>query len=437
MDEKIFDIPFRLPSSLGDFISRDGEIYSVSGLRSATGTPLPSSMLSDASAVGGSLPPAAEISFGLVRGTLKGWHIHPDLYPSKTIVASDPTMEYWTGMASQLLSQFQSEARMQSLFVAPFYVMAAWKTIEGEYISPTLPVLMIPNSMVPLVATDGDIKTPELEFKIAAALGNLYFRLKIPEAIRDYVTRISSLEILVSESLQKYDSFSAFIPMRHLSSDSYCVTLDPSSGEVTEKRICSETFKLAWKANTTGAWNWENDSGAYQDLNFFPFASVPLEQAHRFAEWSEILSSEGIRMENGSSRKGLKYSGLNDTNVSDKAISEVVLKGNDGEFILKSRPIKMTKAGELKLLRNVFLRGDFDQSKINIIIYGSRDMRHWFTIGKRTGGSSVFPVVTGMRFYKITVSGYLSATQTLEGFSCALGSLPGFPSSRMQTQPDS
>lgn len=163
MDSKFFDIPFMTRGPESDFICKDGEISLWEGatIKGKNGT-LPQHYEE--------LPPVPEIRFALARDILRGWHLNPDNFPMKTLAASDPSMDYWNQLVPRVLSQFLCDADNLHLFVAPFMAAAAWKTVDGNLLSPTAPSLLIPNSEVPLIAADGDIRAEELDFKVAAAV---------------------------------------------------------------------------------------------------------------------------------------------------------------------------------------------------------------------------------------------------------------------------
>ncbi|MCH5242324.1 MAG: hypothetical protein J1F67_07850 [Muribaculaceae bacterium] len=404
------DLPFRSPSSASDFSCKDGEITSL--------IPYPSS--------GSLITP--DIDFAIVRDRLPGWHLHPDQYPMKTLIASDPSMEYWTSLGAQLLSQFQSEAANQGLFVSPFYVMAAWKTYEGYHLSPTRPVLLTPNSEVPLVATDGDINATELEFKIAAAVCSLYFRMRAPEVLRDWVGIIESLDIFVSEPLYSYNTFKAFLPYKHVTTDNSCECLDLNSGEITTKRICTDTLTLAWKANLGGTGMGDTHSSIFamlistngltmssgsatkdkelgvERLHMIRIASVPLSEVDLKDKWSPLsFINEPQPLPNNT--------------VTLKEGQELIIQGMDREISLSTRPLKLTKAGEFKRLVRAYLRGNFTPENLTFSFYGSYDMLTWWKISERKGGAVLAFPSSRFRFFRAEVKGILASGENLQGIS--------------------
>ncbi|MCH5239282.1 MAG: hypothetical protein J1F38_03590 [Muribaculaceae bacterium] len=419
MDGKFFDIPFRLKSSDSDFICKDGEIASAINLGYEGEIEGDSLSISGIAGAGVDLPPAPDIDFAIIRDVLKGWHAVPDDFPKQTIIATDPSLEYWTKMASQFLSQFQSEGSVNSLFIAPFYVMGTWKTIGGSYLSASEPVIMVPNSSVPLVATDDNLTATELEFRVAAAVCSLYFRMRAPEVLRKWVGKIESLEILVSDPLQKYDSYSAFLPRKRVTTSNFCRALDLTTGEVKETKVCTMTLPVAWQANLKGVGEENLDSWINADLKFYPFATIPLGEIDRAGEWGAAgMRGIGDRLYGGKSTgvdlKELKGEGIGETS---KSAALIYLRGEDSNFTLKTRPIKLTGAGALKSSRRLYLRGEYRPENIGISVYASRDMLHWWLVSQKRGSTVVSLPKASFRFYRIELEGYLSATETLQGIT--------------------
>lgn len=91
--------------------------------------------------------------------------------------------------------------------------------------------------------------------------------------------------------------------------------------------------------------------------------------------------------------------------------------GTGEEMRLVTRPIKLSGAGELKKVRRIALRGNYDPSKLTVIIHASRDMMQWWPVAKRKGGTVLFLPHSSFRFYKIEISGQLAETQNLQGLS--------------------
>lgn len=423
MNYKFHDIPFLRRTMASDFSCKDGELLKVENARVLCG----GEILKDESfnedyisATGATLPPVPDISFGLVRSVLPGWHLHPDNYPTQTLVASEPSMEYWTKLASQLLTLFQSEAIQKNLFISPFLAMAAWKSSGGSYLSHSLPALLIPNSDVPLVATDADIDKTELEFRIAGAVCSLYFKMEASEILRDWIGKIASLEILVSSPLHSYDSFSAFLPQHRLTTDSWCRLTDISTGEVTNQRICTDTLPLAWKARlkeTTNLKAIENNLNeiSLSALKFHPFLSMPLSEVDRFDKWTSADSLNkypDLALNSGKTLSELKASTIPQTGGK-----EVVIEGTGEALDMETRPLKLSGAGILKKLSRIRLRGAYNPSYLTISVMASRDMLQWWCVAKRKGATVIAVPTAPFRFFKVKIEGILPEGYNLQGLS--------------------
>lgn len=408
MSQKYFDIPFKTHSSLSDFSCADGEIEGAH-----------SSFVSDDASLLTAEPPMPDISFAIMRDILPGWHLLPDSFPIKTVVAKDPTMEYWNSMASQILSQFMSETSNQNLFISPFLVMAAWSTPAGSLHSPSSPSLIIPNSDVPLVATDADISAAELEFKVTAAIGSLRFKMKAHESLRDFVGKISSLEILVSEPLHKYDTYHAFIPSKRVMSDSWGEFLDTSTGLVSQHKICNVTLPLAWRANLESRLphleNFPDSIRLLNEIKFHRYASIPMGEIDRAESWCAPDKIGGrIFGVNGESQK---YSNILSPASSAIKSEPLIIEGRDENIDIVTRPLKLTTATEFKKISRVHLRGNYSPDTLEITVYAGYDMLRWWPVAKRKGGTMVILPHSSFRFYKVSIRGFLARGENLQGLS--------------------
>lgn len=306
---------------------------------------------------------------------------------------------------------------MQRLFVAPFFVMAAWKTVAGTYLSPTLPVMMIPNSDVPLVATDDTLTAEEPEMRVAAAVCSLYFRMRAPERLRDWVGKIKSLDILISSPLRRYDSYTAFLPQKRVTSDNYCRCLDTDTGEVIDRRVSTVTLPLAWRATMTGLGS-ETTDDCYDNLKFYPFASVPFSGIDIADKWG-AAGRRGIGdFLYGTLTSGLQYPEITrPENRETRKAKAITLTGTGALFSLKTRPLKLSGAGEFKKCRKCHLRGHYTPGNITMTVYGSRDMIHWWPIARRSATTMVTLPRSSFRFYQVEISGKMGSEETLEGLT--------------------
>lgn len=408
MGSNFFDIPFLTRSSASDFACKDGELSNAEG-NFFIGSP-------EASI------PVADVTFAIQRDILKGWHSHPDLYPTKSLVASEASMESYTNLASQLLTAYVAETRQQNLFVAPFLVTAAWKTTSGTYIGASSPSLMIPNSDVPLVATDSDISSEEPAFKIAGAVCSLRLKMKAGEALRDWVGKITALEIFTSGPLQSYDSFLSFLPQRRVTTDAWCRCLDPETGLITDRRICTETLPLAWKAtvkgklaSVTAQTGFLPDSDVIKGLKFYSFASISLSEVDLIEDWTG--SDSGIGDWHRGIMKEMTFDSIINSSSDLSKSYPTFIEGTGEEIDVETRPMKLSGAGILKRAIYFRLRGTYDPEALTMSVYASRDMLKWWCVGKRKGGTVVSVARVPFRFFKVRIEGKLEKGFRLEGLS--------------------
>lgn len=277
MSDKTYDIPFLAPSESNDFACRDGEIESAdnmifteSDLSSENGgtNAIPLDFQKDFKT---EIPPIPAIRFALLRETLPGWHLNPDQYPSLRMECSNPSLENWSKMASRALSAFYSQASEANLFVTPFLVLAAWKTRGGAYVSPSAPVLMIPNSEPIVASTEGSTSSESLDIHIPAAVCSLCHKIVLPEVLREWVGKIESLEILISDPLFHFDSSEALIPTEKLTTAAFTLSLDSLNGSASERKVCTDTLSTAWQSQT-------DINSLSQLYQFHTFASFPLSE---------------------------------------------------------------------------------------------------------------------------------------------------------------
>lgn len=108
MGSKFFDLQFLTRSDSSDFSCKDGEIESCQGLHiEAAGQRIDTDGNYNSN-LGATveIPPTPQVEFALKRTILPGWHSYPDLYPSKTVAATKPTMDYWNKMALSFSCDF-------------------------------------------------------------------------------------------------------------------------------------------------------------------------------------------------------------------------------------------------------------------------------------------------------------------------------------------
>lgn len=407
MDSKFFDIPFYTVSADSDFCCRDGE---VEGFYTNS-----SNVAEDLSGDLKRLTP--KVDFALVRTTLAGWHIHPDVYPSRQMVATNPSTEYWTGVLPQLLNVFQAEAAVQNLFVAPFYAMAVWKTVKNTYIAASEPVMLIPNSEIPTVTTDSALSERELDLKLAAAVCSLRIRFHLNEALRDFTDRIVSLEILVTHPTPNYSSFISYVPMKRVTTHSFSRCLDTETGEIADRRICTETLQFAWKAgNTTSTGIWNVGAAGYENKKFYPLLSIPLSEVDRLEDYTDInnLKSMFVKPEE---EGGIPFESTDVLKQGNLKSQRLIIEGDGKEIDITTRPLKLSGAGRLERIRRVYLRGDYRPELLTMKILASRDMMKWWCVAKSRGNTVAAMPEASFRFFKVNVRGTLEEGRNLQGVS--------------------
>lgn len=395
MENQTFDIPFRTPSALSDFTCPDGEIASTRNVSTFPDTILPAV----------TVPPQPKVTFGLVRDVLHGWHAAPDMYPSKSLSGRDPSMEYWNALVPGLLSQFCNDAAKQDLFVSPFNAVAAWRTHGGNYLSPSSPVSLIPNSEAPLIATDGDISSSDIDFKVAGAVGSLYFRFTPDERLRNLSDVISSMEILVSEPTHFYDVDNPFLPSKRIATEAYGIFLDPATGIETRTRICSDTLPLGWRCNSYLR-------SPVKPLRYTPLASIPLSIVSGLTSWRK--ASDYVISPSG--RIPVEISSIPSLPTKSEIISVMgKVDDLDRKIFIITRPVKLGSSS-FKMVRQVRLRGNFSPASITFTAFGSRDMQTWHKIASLQGSALLLPA-SRFRFYRFEISGFLQSGQSLQGIS--------------------
>ena len=291
MEGKYYDIPFQGPTALSDFACKDGEIEKASGVvitsgndEENTGTEgsEPYQFIKDFSP---ELPPAPEPEFALKRSVLTGWHLYPDAFPAKDVIQTDLSPEGWGKTAKTILKNFMDEARNKCLLVQPLLMLAVWRLKSGGYISPSSPQLLIPDSEAPTV-TVSSIDRNDTELKIAASLCRIVWRIRVPETMRDFIGRISSLEIMISRPLQLYDPDSDFIYTRRYTPQNFSACINEETGMPEEKEVCTVNLDHAWLPQ--GGTGSISETSVASLTEFFSLASIPLGALQSSYEFREL-----------------------------------------------------------------------------------------------------------------------------------------------------
>lgn len=250
---KTFSIPLRLPSAKSDYACADGEIASFSNLKiagAAAGT-----TGGDGGDTGGvnpvstgfslSLPTAPEVEFALKRGVLPGWHIHPDMLPSRIMEKGEASEAGWGKKAREALAAFRKDAERHNLFVQPFLAMCAVRLADGHRILPSPPVLMIPNSEAPCVAGTTDFSSDTMELRVAAAVCSLQWRLHVPEELMDF-NGATHIDILISSPLPLYDTKGDLTAFHRFDFEGFTHSI-ATDGTAGERPVTTETLAECWR----------------------------------------------------------------------------------------------------------------------------------------------------------------------------------------------
>lgn len=634
MDGKIYDIPFLSRSIDSDFCCADGEIESCSGgIITEESLKIEDSVTLDyIRDYVPEIPPIPQVKFAIADSTLAGWHPSPDVFPSKICECSNPSSENWGKTAASLLSEFYKDCNTQKLFISPFLVIAVWRLRDGRRLSPTAPLLLIPNSSRPIVVSSESPDNEELELKIIAKACKLCWKISLPESLRKWVGKIQSLEIMVSKPMYPFDPKPTMLYQRQKTLDSFSLILDDRNQISEEKPVAVGALTYAWipsvSANysdlspellddfftismipiselvstdnfkpclltvssfsnifdnqsyrpsyamlslkeSTGAiefrgkkiiWGLKMESPAYSEIEYSvgnyspglmprwifhpnPYAteyqftdhegvrrSIPLQRhstlfgayywggfsltAENFTEttgfesvnsvyllpsyiWESeksdsdvfediklqdlecgeikavcrafrssglvatvsptiyVFSEKGVYLYKESTSglfsesglitnyvlddvdsleilpTGIRFTAENGTHVSlagttvksssdrETKNKKIIILANGNTIDIITRPLKLSKAGDFKTINHIFLRGTFVNHEINLIAFGSRDMRHWWKMGARIKGSEIFVHKGKFRFLKIHISGVPISGSTFEGLTIA------------------
>ena len=216
---------------------------------------------------------------------------------------------------------------------------------------------------------------------------------------------VESLEIFVSEPIQRYNTYQAFLPYKHITTDNYCESLDLGNGEIAKRRICTETLNLAWKANLTA----NKESGTEENVRFHRWNSVPLSEVDIKDRWSVVSFTPG--------KVGMTYGEILKGHETVKKSEPVIIEGEGTEISFTTRPLKITGAGQFKRIKRAYLRGNYDPGKITFSFYGSYDMLKWWTISQIKGGEALGFPGSSFRFFRAEVRGNLAKGENLQGLS--------------------
>lgn len=293
---KVFSIPLRLKSSLGDYLCGDGEIAELENaltgmIEESDPTEEPDSSLQSgdnegesgdsesadsSSLLAVSFPPCPLIEFGLKRGVVPGWHNHPFRLPSVTVGNSSPSSASWSKIALDTLLSLERDITKAGMFMEPFFALCALRLNDGHHILPSSPVLMIPLSQPPLIAASGDVSASSMELSFTVAPCMLQYRLVIPPELLSWTDRISHIDLFVSNPLQLYDrkTLPGFFHNKGFSGFSH--SLHPE-GFAGEHWVTEESFPRAWSPVATDDALWQQNLTSISEFRLV--SSIPLAEA--------------------------------------------------------------------------------------------------------------------------------------------------------------
>lgn len=308
MSDKIFSIPFRSRSLKSDYSCGDGELESIENAVICSSKA--SEIMADSTPFEypeivrdckKEFPPLPEIEFSLRQDILPGWHIHPSMFPSKIMENSGNTEESWGKAATRVLDGLRDEAAKENLFCLPFLVIAAWRIdggIDGRidgpvskvsHIMPVPPVLMIPNSSVPLITGNGDFEASHMEMSVKWALCRLCFRFDKKEELRSWADRVKALDIMVSRPLELYSDSGDMRFQKGVTTDCFTHSEEWDSGLNRERRLTDASFPFGWKPRAKGS--------LLRDVlsldNFYTVSSIPFDRLTQMNDFQEVDFTNG------------------------------------------------------------------------------------------------------------------------------------------------
>ncbi|MDE6577570.1 MAG: hypothetical protein K2K58_05310 [Muribaculaceae bacterium] len=220
MKRKNVIIPLRRRSSAGDYLCPDGEVESVVNLSPLQeGTPVLS-----AGPVSLSLPSPPLIEFSLLRTVLPGWQVNPDSLPSKVFHFSLSDLTASKKNLISVIEKMNDDACRYGLFIEPFLCMAAYRLADGSHISPSSPVLMIPNSEPPLFQYIPDSED-DVRINAVAAICRLQWKMTLPEDHPSLPEEVTHLDIFISSPFSLSDRTGDLVCRRHYVPSAYTHSL--------------------------------------------------------------------------------------------------------------------------------------------------------------------------------------------------------------------
>lgn len=446
MKGKIYSIPLRLRSDKSDYSCPDGEIAGSLNLRFINGSLTGDLLTGGNSGTSNSdpeLPPPA-MEFVLRQGNVPGWHIHPDMLPSRIMDApsvgkdTTPTESDWGLRAMQVIDAFEEDAARHNLFTQPFLVMAAWRLSDGSHVSPTKPMMMIPNSVAPVVEGSSDFSVPTMKMNVIEAACSLQWKLKIDgEAISpkspilnaNSKSSIAGIDIFVSEPISLYDPKEPAKGYHRFECTNFTRSIG-ADGSDGDRLIYGDTIVQGWKAPAL-----EAGYVAYKFnriKTFRKIAGIEIPNSPVTDDFQDLKLTEGClsvlwALDGYSPELTIISNNDDDRDISDDSWKSFIpeewnLYGEDftadkGWGVFATRPIKLSGPEERKQVLSVALRGNYDPKNICMAIYSSDNLCDWHRVALVDKGVISGLWATKRRFFRIAVKAKLSGVESIQALA--------------------
>lgn len=260
MDSKVISVLLKRTSAAGDYSCADGEIDRCEGLKVLSSVAVNPD--GDGGAHGGEdgggsssgpgqdsvsqiFPTMPFVEFSLKRDVLPGWHSIPEMLPQKEVESGDSGSKGWGKRASELMETMIDEARDAGLHVEPFFALAALRLADGSHVSPSVPVLMVPNSEAPPVEGDADLSVGKMTMRVAAATCRLTCRITNCKEFSKWKGKVTHVDIFVSDPVALYDRKAEFVGCHRVQTANFTHSLD-STGKNCERMVCDVVLGQAW-----------------------------------------------------------------------------------------------------------------------------------------------------------------------------------------------
>lgn len=294
MRGKIISVCFRHPGEAGEWTCADGEIASCVNVRmnsgisfaegDAEGDETGQQQTGSAPFVS-NLPEAPKVEFGLARRIVAGWHNHLSNPPSAIVAAGKPTEDDWGVRAMETLSRYSDDATAQGLFVAPFFVIYAFRMHDGNRILPGPPMLMIPNSSAPEIGCAGNWESAEMKMTIAAAACSLQFRVNGSAAVKASGCGITHLDILVSPPVMTHDLQGKPVCRHRRVPTVFSHSLGPDD-TCREHLVYEDSFPVGWQAEPLPPGR--IGSAIEKGASFRLLSAIPIASLSDSADFSDV-----------------------------------------------------------------------------------------------------------------------------------------------------